>query len=132
METNELRDRIVHLWTGEVDLQGLLTPDCLFEITSTGNEYRGPREVERMLNYFFREAFTARMQVCSVLSAPDALAVEAHFTGQHTGDFGGIAATGQDFCVPMAVFYDLVGERVSAARIYLHIARLLEQLGVEE
>jgi SnoaL-like polyketide cyclase len=55
-------------------------------------------------------------------------AIEADFVGTHSGEFGGLAATGRAVRVPYSVVYDLRGDRISALRIYFPMSLLMEQI----
>ena len=48
--------------------------------------------------------------------------------GTHSGEFGGLAATGRAVRVPYSVVYDLRGDRISALRIYFPMSLLMEQM----
>ena len=50
------------------------------------------------------------------------------FVGTHTAGFGGVDATGRNVRVPYSVIYDLVGEEISAVRIYFPMSLLIDQL----
>ena len=54
--------------------------------------------------------------------------LEARVVGRHTGEFGGVPATGRDVNVPLCVVYDVVGGYIARARIYLQVNVLMQQI----
>ena len=54
--------------------------------------------------------------------------LEVVFVGTHTGEFGGVAATGRPVEVPYAVVYDLRGDKIAALRIYMPVDALMRQI----
>ena len=55
--------------------------------------------------------------------------VEGYLVGKHIGEFAGIPATGKDVRVPMCIVYDVEGEYIQRARIYMQMSVLMAQLG---
>lgn len=60
----------------------------------------------------------------------DTLVTEFRFTGTHTGDFEGIAPTGNKVEIEFCTLMRLRDDKVIAERDYLDTHGLLEQLGV--
>ena len=81
---------------------------------------RRPRAaaVEGMIRAFHEQMFDAKPEIKTLLVEGNRAAIEADFVGRHTGEFGGIAPTGQQVRVPYSVIYDLEGGRIKALRIY--------------
>jgi predicted ester cyclase len=76
----------------------------------------------------YERAFDARAQLKNVLIEGDDVAVEADFSGQHIGAFGGREATGKHVRVSYCAHVDLESERIKAVRIYFPMLALLRQL----
>ena len=55
-------------------------------------------------------------------------AVELVFSGPHTGDFVGIAATGREVRVPYSAYYDLTNDGISTVRVYGVFQELISAL----
>jgi predicted ester cyclase len=107
-----------------------LADDAVFIDMSAGTEYSGRDEVERMLHWFYSEAFDATGETSSLLVDGDHGVWEGWFVGRHTGDFAGIPATGKDVRVPIIVSYDLQDGKIERGRFYLAMPALMSQLGV--
>ena len=112
------------------DVSGM-ADDVVFTVMATGDEYRGPEAVLGMLDYFYRQAFTATAEARVTLFDDRHATWEGMFVGRHTGDFMGIAATGKDVQVPLSVVYDVADGMISAGRVYFEVPALLAQLGVQ-
>jgi predicted ester cyclase len=109
--------------------QSLLAENAVFTDMSTGEEYRGRDAIAQSLEYFYHQAFEARPEVQSTLIDDGHAVAEGEFVGRHIGDFGGISATGREVRVPICVAYDVEGDKITRARIYLLGNVLMEQLG---
>jgi predicted ester cyclase len=62
----------------------------------------GPDAAEAWIDYLHQQAFEARPELKNMFVA-DGKAAELDFVGRHTGEFGGIAATGREVRVPYSV-----------------------------
>ena len=107
-----------------------LAEDAVFTDMGTGEEYRGRDAIARSLEYFYQQAFEARPEVQRTVFADGHAVAEGEFVGRHIGAFAGIPATGREVRVPICVSYDVEGDRIKRARIYLLANVLLQQLGV--
>lgn len=107
----------------------LLAEDAVFTDMSTGEEYRGRDAIARSLAYFYHQAFEARPEVHSKVIDDGHAVAEGEFVGRHIGDFAGIAATGREVRVPICVAYEVEGDKITRARIYLLVSVLMQQLG---
>jgi steroid delta-isomerase-like uncharacterized protein len=106
-----------------------LAEDAVFTDMGTGQEYRGRDAIVQSLEYFYHQAFEARAEVHSTVVADGHATAEGEFVGRHIGDFAGIPATGREVRVPICVAYDVEGDKIKRARIYLLANVLLQQLG---
>ena len=107
-----------------------LADDAVFMDMSTGTEYVGREAVERMLHWFYNEAFDATGETSNLVVDDDHGAWEGWVVGRHIGDFAGIPATGKEFRVPIVVTYDLADAKIMRGRIYFAVPVLMAQLGV--
>ena len=98
---------------------------------ATGGETRGRAAITQMLDYFYHQAFDARAELTNLIAADGQATIEGYVVGKHTGEFAGIPATGKDVRVPITVVYNLEGDQIKRARVYLLINVLLQQLGVQ-
>ncbi|HZW03405.1 MAG TPA: ester cyclase [Anaerolineaceae bacterium] len=132
MSSEHTRALMNRYWNESQPLAEVMAPDVVFTIMSTGNEYHGIEAVERMLNYFYREAFRASSQTRNTVIEGNFAVLEADFTGEHVGEFAGVPGTGRTVQVPICVVYELRDGKIWRGRVYLHMARLLEQIGAED
>ena len=74
------------------------------------------------------EQFDAKPELTSLVVGEGTAAAELMFTGTHTGEFAGIAATGTAVEVPYSVFYELADGKITNLRIYALAEGLVQQL----
>jgi len=107
----------------------MMADDVVFTIMASGEEHRGREAVLAVLDYFYRQAFTAHAEARVTLFDAAHATFEGAFVGRHIGEFMGIAATGKDVRVPLCVVYDVDDGKITAARVYFEVPALLAQLG---
>ncbi len=105
-----------------------LTEDAEFTDLTTGQVTRGREAIGQMLHHIYHVAFDAKAEVTNTIVTENRAVLEATFMGKHIGEFAGVAATGKDVRVPLCVVYDLEGDKIKRARIYLLASVLLQQL----
>ena len=101
-----------------------------YELIGTGQVFDGADEV---MDYYrsSRAAFPDQRNVIHTLRhADDAVIVEFDLLGTHTGDFLGVAPTGNTFRARMAAIFEFDGDRITCERIYFDSGTVLRQLGV--
>lgn len=125
-ETREVFDRYASSEHSDVSM---MSPDVVFRVMATGQEFRTPEGVLGMLNWFYHGAFEARAEERARLVGEGVAAVEADFVGRHTGEFAGVPATGKEVRVPLAVWYTLRGGQIVEGRIYFETPAFLAQVG---
>ena len=106
----------------------VLADEVLFKLMATGEEYRGPKAVQEMLNYTYHIAFDAHAETKNLIIENGNAVFEADFVGKHIGEFAGIPATNKDVRVPLCVIYDLENDKIRRARVYFEIPAMMEQL----
>ncbi len=107
-----------------------LTEDCVFDDRALRRVWRG-RDGARDYYRMWWEAFGIRPETGARHAArEDLLVVETDFVGTHVGEFLGIAPTGREVSVPMAIFVDFRDGLLSGERFYWNVADLMDQIGV--
>jgi predicted ester cyclase len=106
-----------------------LAEDAVFIDMGTGEEYRGRDAIAQSLDYFYHQAFEAHPEVHSIVLDDGHAVAEGEFVGRHVGDFAELPAAGREVRVPICVAYDVEGDKITRARIYLLASVLMQQLG---
>jgi len=106
------------------------TDDVTFELIGTDQVIKGRSPVEDFIRYAHETAFDSTVEVRTVTVDEDGnrCAVELVFSGPHTGDFVGIAATGREVRVPYSAYYDLTNDGISTVRVYGVFQELISAL----
>ena len=129
MPLERTREVMSRYWESEHRDVSMMAEDVVFTHMATGAEHSGPEAVLRMLDYMYRQAFDATAEIRSRLCGESQAVLEADFVGKHIGEFAGIPASGRAVRVPLCVVYDLEGDRIKRARVYLEMPVLMRQLG---
>ena len=106
----------------------MMSPDVVFRLMPTGEEHRTPEGVLAMLQGFYHGAFEATAELRQLVVGEGHAALEGTVVGTHTGEFAGVAATGKEVRVPIAVFYDLADDKITEGRVYLEVPVFLAQV----
>jgi steroid delta-isomerase-like uncharacterized protein len=105
-----------------------LTNDCLFEDVPSGSTYSGHDGVRA----YYQEWWSAfgNLPSGSRLYAPadDFLIVETRFVGRHVGAYGGLAPSGQNIDLPVAIFVSFRDGLMAGERFYYDRASLIKQI----
>ena len=104
-----------------------LAEDAEFTDLTTGQVTKGRAAIGEMLNHIYHVAFDAKAEIMNTVITENSAVLEATFVGKHKGEFAGVAATGKNVRVPLCVVYDLEGEKIKRARIYLLASVLFQQ-----
>ena len=102
--------------------------DAVFTMIPTGEEIRGRDAIAKHLDAFYNKSLTAHAEVLHSIFSDNKGLLEAIVVGKHTGEFGGVPATGRDVRVPLAVSYEVEGGLIKRARIYLMANILFDQI----
>ena len=102
--------------------------DAVFTLIPTGEEIRGRDAIAKHLDGFYNKSLTAHAEVVNSIFSDNKGLLEAMVVGKHTGEFGGVPATGRDVRVPLAVSYEVEGGLIKRARIYLMANILFDQI----
>jgi steroid delta-isomerase-like uncharacterized protein len=129
MSTDQTRAVIEQYVRAEHGDVSLMADDVVFRIMATGDEHRTPQGVKGMLDWFYHVAFDARAELRNMVVGEGIAVLEADFVGRHVGEFAGVPATGKDVRVPLAVIYDVRGDRIVEGRVYFETPAFLAQVG---
>lgn len=106
-----------------------MSPDVVFRLMATGDEYRTPQGVQGLLDFFYHQAFDATAERTRFVVDGGTAVFEGFVVGRHTGEFAGVAATGKQVRIPLAVVYDVRDGAIVEGRVYVEIPAFLAQLG---
>jgi predicted ester cyclase len=107
----------------------VVTDNAVFTVMGSGKSYKGHKEIDGLLEYFYHQAFDAKAETKKMIVSDGAVVLEADFVGKHKGEFAGKAATGKNVRVPMCISYELQNDRITSAHIYFEIDSFLQQVG---
>ncbi|SRR6266700_1415485 len=129
-ELMRLLQRHVEAESGR-DLAGTLatlTPDCVFEDMALGETYLGHEGATRhYLMWWEGMHNTVRSERLHWTEEGGAIA-EATFVGHHLGDFLGLAPTGREVEVPVAVFVGFKDGLMTGERLYWNANAVIRRL----
>ena len=110
------------------DFGQYLREEVAMAIMDTGEHIEGRDAVVQAITDWHTVAFDATPRVTRALVDDGNAAVEMLFVGTHTGDFGGMAATGMEVSVPYVAFYSFEEGMIAEIRLYGMVDGLLKQL----
>lgn len=99
-------------------------------VSPTGGVLEGRAEIERVYRLWFSAFSDLVWQPAELLIDGDRIAQTARLTGTHTGDFFGMAATGRQVQVEVALVLSAVDGLVTEERRIYDFTGLLVQVGV--
>jgi predicted ester cyclase len=102
--------------------------DAVFTMMPTSEEIRGRDAIAQHLDGFYNKSLTAHAEIVNSIFGENKGLLEAIVVGTHTGEFGGVPATGRKVRVPLSVAYDVAGGQITKARIYLMVNILFDQI----
>jgi predicted ester cyclase len=103
--------------------------DVEFALMGTDQRARGADATVQAIRYLHETAFDAQPEFKNLLVDERGAAAEAVLVGTHTGEFGGVAATGASVNVPYSVFYEFEADKITALRVYMPMEQLMAQIG---
>jgi predicted ester cyclase len=113
--------------TTRTGLRRFLTEDVVFEAPGVW-AVRGADAVERAVRHHYEVEFDARPEVVGLAADDRLVAAEVVFAGTHTGEYGGLAATGRKVRVPLAMVFDVDAGLIAGIRVYYSPEQLMAQL----
>ena len=102
--------------------------DAVFVDLASGRTWEGREAIAGMLTYMYETVFSAEFIPERTHIADGSAAVEGRFVGTHIGEFGGVAATGKDVDVPLAVFYTVEDRGITEGRVWFMFSTFLQQV----
>jgi steroid delta-isomerase-like uncharacterized protein len=130
-ETQAVIDAYLTALVDREDIAPFFSDDVLLTLVEFGQEIQGREAVAGAIVDLHQQIFDARPEVMNLIVTEGKAAGEFVFIGTHTGDFGGIPATGRSVRVPYTVFYDLSDGQITALRIQGFASGLVAQLTAE-
>jgi predicted ester cyclase len=112
-ETRKVVDRYLH----SHDLSAI-ADDCAFVVAATGQEAKGKKAIDELLDYFYNKAFTAKYKIKDLVVGEGRAVLEADFIGKQNLEFAGIQPSGREVHVPLCVVYDVHNGKIAHANIY--------------
>ena len=110
------------------DFAAYFSDDVVWTTMETGEEVRGRDNVRDLIVNLHTQIFKATPELRSLVVGDGAVALEATFNGTHVGDYQGVPATGRTVNISYAIFYTLVGDRITAFHAYWPEAALVRLL----
>jgi len=108
-----------------------LTPDCVFDDRGLGQVFHGREAAGRHYRMWWDGFDTTVHTERRHFPSPTLAVVETQFRGTHNGTFLGLAATGREVAIPLAIFIDLRDGLLAGERFYWDRTGLLAQLGAD-
>ena len=105
-----------------------IADDAVFTIMGTGQVANGRAAISQMLQDLYETAFNARADLRNLVIDDGKASAEFDFAGRHIGEFGGMPATGVEVKVPFCVAYDVIDDKITAARVYFEMDSLRKQI----
>ncbi len=119
MSEDSTRAVMERYWSADHNDTSMLAKDVVFTLMDTGEEFHGPGSVRQMLKDFYHGTFEATAEITNQVVADGHAVVEGFVVGKQLADFAGIPARGQDIRMPICVSYDVSGDQIARARVYL-------------
>jgi ketosteroid isomerase-like protein len=124
----EIMDGYIAALGDRSDLGRFFAPDVRWTTMESGDEVVGREQVRDFIVAFHTQLFDAHPHLVNLLVGNDTAMLEARFIGTHTGEFGGVPATGASVDVPYCIAYQISDGMISALRAYMPIGAMRAQL----
>ena len=126
MSIEHTRNVMESYWSG--DHGEAVAGDAVFTDVASGQQWSGREAVAGMLRFFYEETFDANFVPERTYIADGEAAVEGRFVGKHIGEFAGVAGTGKEVDVPLAVFYTVEDRGITEGRVWFMLSSFLQQV----
>jgi steroid delta-isomerase-like uncharacterized protein len=105
-----------------------LAPDCVFEDMALGETYVGHEGATRHYLMWWEGLHTTAQSERLFWTSGGGAVAEATFLGRHDGEFLGVAPTGREVEVPVAVFIGFRDGLMTGERLYWNAGKVARQL----
>ncbi len=112
-KTREVMERYLHGHDASA-----VAEDAVLVVMANGQEARGRDAIEKLLDYFYGQAFTAQFHQKDLVVGEGKAMVEGDFHGVQNLEFAGVPPSGKEVHVPLAVKYDIRDGAITRANIY--------------
>lgn len=102
----------------------IIAENAVYKVMPTGEETRGRDNILDLIRNFYSMVFEGDTEDERSFFADGHAVLEGTLVAKHVGTFAGIAPTGNEVRLPMAIIYDVGDGHVQGARIYLEATRL--------
>lgn len=111
----------------------LFTEDGVFNDKSSGQVFRGRKEIQGMIEGWFSAFSDFNLKPDKVLGSGDSFTVELTANGTHDGELSGpggdIPASGKKVTVPSCDVIQLKGDKIQSLNCYYAAPVMLSQIG---
>ena len=129
--TEEVMGAYINALMNNEPIGEFFADDIVVTMVDVGQEIVGRDAAEAAIVDFHQVAFAAELEIRSFIAGPGITYAEVVFGGTHTGDFGGIPATGREVSVPYAVVSELSSDQITSIRLYGPTSGLIQQITAE-
>lgn len=127
-ETRQVIDEYVSALLEGGDFGAYLHEEVVLVVMDNGDMIEGRDAVVEGITAWHTVAFDADPRLSRAVVDEGSAALEMLFVGTHTGEFGGMEATGMSVSVPYTAFYSFEEGLISEIRLYGLVYGLMEQL----
>ena len=111
------------------DFARYMAEDVTVTFMGTDRSVNGVYAARQLITFVHQVAFKTAIQIKGAAYGDGYAMLEAEFIGTHIAEFEGIAPTNRHVRVPYSAAYDVVGNQITALRLYFPLDLLLQQIG---
>lgn len=107
--------------------------DARFQIMADPEPIQGREAIAGLMGALYGGSFTdTHVEYRTILADGNHVVLEFVYNGTNTGEFMGLAPTGQRVSVPILGIYEIDGDSITFGRIYYDVGTMMRQLGHAE
>lgn len=106
-----------------------LTKDCVFDDRAMNRVFHGHKGAEEYYRMWWEAFAIVAHTEKRFFPSPDIAIVETRFKGKHVGPFMGVAPTGREVDVPIAIIVEMKDGLMTGERFYYDRGTLMKQIG---
>lgn len=118
---------VVERYVEQEDM-GVIHPEAVFVDVSSGTRHQGRAEISQMFHHWYTDPFNADASLLNVIVGDTGFVAEYEWEGDHIGEWRGIAATNRRAMARFAVVYEVEGDHITSAHVYMPYSVIEEQL----